>query len=64
MGWSYVCRTAQNIQIQSDGEWLTLRELYLEPGQMVSLPEVHMTGQAYGPVLVLAWWARGQHAPI
>ncbi len=23
-----------------------------------------MTGQAYGPVLVLAWWARGQHEPI
>ena len=64
VGWSYVCRTAQNIQIHSDGEWLTLRELYLEPGQMVSLPEVHMTGQAYGPVLVLAWWARGQHEPI
>ncbi len=64
IGWSYVCRTAQNIQIQSAGEWLTLQDLYLEPGRVVSLPDVYMTGQAYGPVLVLGWWARGQHEPI
>jgi hypothetical protein len=64
IGWSYVCRTAQNIQIQSDGEWLTLGELYLEPGHMIGLPAVHITGKGYGPVLVLAWWARGQAEPI
>jgi hypothetical protein len=64
IGWSYVCRTARNIQLQSDGEWLTLGELYLERGQVVSLPDVHMTAQAYGPVLVLAWWARGQAEPL
>ncbi len=64
LGWSYVCRTAQNIQVQSAGEWLRLADLYLEPGQVVSLPEVYMTGQAYGPVLVIAWWARGQVEPI
>jgi hypothetical protein len=64
IGWSYVCRTAQNIQIQSAGEWLTLGEIHLEPGQVVGLPDVQMTGQGYGPVLVLAWWARGQAEPI
>jgi hypothetical protein len=64
IGWSYVCRTARNIQIQSEGEWLTLGEVYLERGQMVSLPEVTMTGQGYGPVMVLAWWARGQAEPL
>ena len=64
IGWSYVCRTARNIQIQSEGEWLTLGDLYLEPGQVVSLPEVTMTGQEYGPVMVLAWWARGQAEPV
>jgi hypothetical protein len=64
LGWSYVCRTAKNIQIQSHGEWLTLADLYLEPGQVVGLPDVHMTEQAYGPVLVLAWWARGYAEPL
>jgi len=64
IGWSYVCRTAQNIQIQSDGAWLTLADLYLEPGQVVGLPDVYMTGQGYGPVLVLAWWARGYTEPL
>ena len=64
IGWAYVCRTARNIQIHSEGEWLTLGELYLQPGQMVSLPAVHMTRQLYGPVLVLAWWARDQAEPI
>jgi hypothetical protein len=64
LGWSYVCRTAQNIQIQSAGEWLTLQDIYLEPGQTVDLPEVHMTGHADGPVLGMAWWARGHAAPI
>ena len=64
MGWTYVCRTARNIQIQSEGEWLTLGGLYLERGQMVSLPDVQMTQQGYGPVLVLAWWARDQAEPL
>ena len=63
-GWSYVCRTAQNIQLHSDGAWLTLADIYVEQGQLVELPEVQMTGHAYGPVLVLAWWARGHAAPL
>jgi hypothetical protein len=64
IGWSYICRTARNIQILSEGEWLTLGDLYLKPGQVVGLAEVYMTGQEYGPVLVLAWWARGHAEPL
>jgi hypothetical protein len=64
MGWSYVCRTAQNIIIQSEGEELKLADIYLEPGQVVGLAEVSMTGQGYGPVLVIAWWAREQVEPL
>src|SRR3954451_21695272 len=59
-GWSYVCRTAQNIRLQSEGEDLKLADIHLEPGQVVGLPDVSMTGQEYGPVLVMAWWAREQ----
>ncbi len=64
LGWSYVCRTAQHIQVQSDGVWLRLADLYLEPGRVVGLPDVQVTGQAYGPVLAIGWWARGHAEPI
>ena len=64
LGWSYVCRTAKNIQIQSAGEWLSLADVYVEAGQCVGLPDVRMTGQAYGPVLVIAWWGRTHREPL
>jgi hypothetical protein len=64
VGWSYVCRTAKNTQLRSAGEWLTLADVYLRPGQAGGLPDVQLTGHAYGPVLVIAWWARRQAAPL
>jgi DDE family transposase len=64
LGWSYVCRTAKNIQIQSEGEWLSLADVYVAPGQWVGLPDVRMTGRAYGPVLVIVWWGRNHREPI
>ena len=64
LGWSYVCRTAKNIQVQSAGEWLTLGEVYVAPGQTFGLPDVRITGQAYGPVLVIVWWGREYREPL
>ena len=64
LGWSYVCRTAKNIQVQSDGEWLELADVYVEAGQWVGLPNVRMTRQAYGPVLVIVWWGRDHREPL
>ncbi len=64
LGWRYVCRTAKNIQIQSEGEWLSLADVYVEAGQWLGLPDVRMTGQAYGPVLVIVWWGRDHREPI
>ena len=64
LGWSYVCRTAKNIQVQSAGEWLTLGDVYVAPGQSLGLPNVRMTGQAYGPVLVIVWWGREYREPL
>ncbi|HZG68902.1 MAG TPA: IS4 family transposase [Herpetosiphonaceae bacterium] len=64
LGWSYVCRTAKNIQIQSEGEWLTLGDMYVAPGQWLGLPGVRMTAQAYGPVLVIVWWGREHREPL
>ena len=64
LGWSYICRTAKNIQIQSAGEWLSLADVYVAPGQCVGLPDVRMTGHAYGPVLVIVWWGRDHREPL
>jgi hypothetical protein len=64
LGWGYVCRTAKNIQIQSAGEWLTLGDVYVAPGHWLGLPDVRMTGKAYGPVLAIVWWGREHREPL
>ena len=64
LGWSYVCRTAKNIQIQSAGEWLTLGDVWVARGHCLGLPDVRMTAQAYGPVLAIVWWGRAHREPI
>ena len=64
LGWDYVCRTAKNIQVQSAGEWLTLGDVYVAGGHSLGLHDVHMTGQAYGPVLVIVWWGREHRDPL
>jgi len=62
--WHYVCRTAMNTQVCSDGEWLALRDIDIWPGKCVGLFDVLFTGQAYGPVLAVAWWRTGCKEPI
>ena len=64
LGWSYVCRTAKNIQIQSAGEWLTLGDVWVPRGHCLGLPDVRMTAQAYGPVLAIVWWGRAHREPL
>jgi hypothetical protein len=63
-GWHYVCRTALNTQVCSDGEWLALRDIDIWPGKRIGLPDVRFTAQGYGPVLVIAWWRTGCKEPI
>lgn len=55
-GWHYVCRTAANTLVQLDGQWLRLDEIDLWRGACLPFYEVAFTQQAYGPVLVIAWW--------
>ncbi len=64
LGWSYVCRTAKNIQILSEGEWVSLADVYVARGQCIGLPDVWMTAQAYGPVLAIVWWGRAHREPL
>ncbi len=62
--WHYVCRTAVNTQVCSDGEWLALRDVDIWPGECLGLFDVLFTAQAYGPVLAIAWWRIGCKEPI
>ena len=63
-GWSYVCRTAKNTLIEQDGYWQRLDEIAIRPGDCLPLPDVHFTQQAYGPLLVIAWWRRDCAEPL
>ena len=64
-GWDYVCRTAKNIQISADGDtWTSLEDLGVTRGSRVFRKGVQFTKQAYGPVMVVAWWGRAYTEPI
>lgn len=63
-GWDYVCRTAENIIIEEYGEEFSFKELSIQPGDCLALPQVLFTKQKYGPVQVIAWWRSGYQEPI
>ena len=64
-GWDYVCRTAKNIQISADGDaWSSLEDLGVTRGSRVFRKGVLFTKEAYGPVMVVAWWGRAYTEPI
>lgn len=62
--WDYACRTAKNIQVQVNEEWLSLAELGVTHGQRVFRKQVNFTKAAYGPVTVIAWWGARYKEPI
>jgi hypothetical protein len=63
-GWEYVCRTAKNIQIGVEGQWLSLADLNVKRGKREFRKGVLFTNQAYGPVMVIAWWDARYDEPI
>ncbi|HEX6825102.1 MAG TPA: transposase [Nitrospiraceae bacterium] len=65
-GWSYVCRTAMSTTATWDGTTFRLDTLgvYLKPGRLIALKNVHVTREAYGPIMVLCCWAKGYHEPL
>ena len=64
-GWDYVCRTAKNILISADGQtWTALEALGVTRGSRIFRKGVQFTKQAYGPVMVIAWWGRAYTEPI
>lgn len=62
--WEYVCRTAKNTIIYTDGERLSLDELAVMPGDCNSHPDVAFTEQGFGPVHVVIVWDEENAEPI
>ncbi len=62
--WEYVCRTAKNIAIQVSDNRLTLAELGVARGGHIYQKQARFTAEAYGPVMVVAWWDTRYPDPI
>jgi hypothetical protein len=63
-GWQYACRTAKNIILCQEGEEFAFETLDVEPGELLSLPDVTLRQQNYGPIHAIAWWDRAYAEPI
>lgn len=63
-GWQYVCRTAKDIVLTDQGDEFNCQELGLRPGDIISIPDVAFTREQYGPVHIIAWWAKDYKKPI
>jgi hypothetical protein len=65
-GWSYACRTATSTVATWESTPFRLDVLgaCLKPGRLIELKEVHVTREAYGPIMVLCCWAKGYHEPL
>ncbi len=61
---TYVCRTAKNRLVCSDGDSFALDEILLLPGDCIDIPKAEVTADRYGPVLVIAWWEKECKEPI
>jgi hypothetical protein len=65
-GWAYAWRTATSTVATGEGETFRLEALgaCLKPGRLSECKEVHVTREAYGPILGRCCWAKGYHEPL
>src|SRR6266436_588233 len=65
-GWAYACRTAMSTTATWDGTPFRLDTLgaCLKPGRLIEVKNVHVTREAYGPIMVLCCWAKGYKEPL
>ena len=65
-GGSYVCRTGCPLTASWPGE--TCRRDTLgacsKPGTLIALQAGRVTEAAYGPLMLVCWWAKGSQAPL
>ncbi len=66
LGWLYACRSAKNTVAtwQEVTFSLDLVGSSLKPGRLIELKEAKLTRDAYGPVMVLCCWAKGEVEPL
>ncbi len=62
--WKYVCRTALDTIINQDSCSFTFLNLGVNPGERITLPQVTITRDQYGPVTAIAWWDDQYSDPI
>ena len=65
-GWSYVVRTGSHITVLWDGDSFRCETVAscIKPGTLVVLRDARMTETAYGPIMLLCCWAKGNKAPL
>jgi len=65
-GWFYACRTAKSTVASWEGLTFNLDFLgsSIKPGRLIELKEAKFTRDAYGPVMVLCCWAKGELEPL
>jgi len=65
-GWLYACRTAKStVATWEDMTFhLDLLGSSIKRGMLIELKEVQFTRDAYGPVMVLCCWAKGEVDPL
>jgi Transposase DDE domain len=65
-GWSYVCRTSYDTTASCEGERFRLDAMgaCIQAGTVVALSEVLLTGEEYGPIMVICCWAKGHKEPL
>ena len=65
LGWSSVCRTAMSTTATWNGQTFRRDTLgaCLKPGRLIELQDVHVTRDAYGPIMVRCCGAKGYQEP-
>jgi hypothetical protein len=65
-GWLYACRSAKSTVATWEDITVHLDFLgsSIKPGRLIELKEVQFTRDAYGPVMVLCCWAKGEAEPL
>jgi DDE family transposase len=66
LGWFYACRTAKSTVVTWEEVTFHLDLLgdSIKSGMLIELKEVQFTRDAYGPVMVLCCWAKGEVEPL
>jgi len=64
--WSYVVLTGSHITVLWEGETFRCETVAacIKPGTLVTLTDVRVTQEAYGPVMLLCCWAKGYKEPL